>query len=106
MGLVVESPGNFSAGKSWNFLGHEVEADIMMQVQILWLPLDMQNRKDIQLQGALPPDPLPDSFRTNCLLFLSDSDQQILKYGFSYQVMYIYMVNNCCLSLYLNVAGI
>jgi len=43
---------------------------------------------------------------TICLLFLSDSDQRILEYGCSYHTMYIYVVSNFCLSLYLHVAGV
>ena len=41
-----------------------------------------------------------------CLLFLSDSDQRILEYGCSYHTMYIYVVSNFCVSLYLHVAGV
>ena len=40
------------------------------------------------------------------LLLLSDSDQRILEYGCSYHTMYIYVVSNFCLSLYLHVAGV
>ena len=44
--------------------------------------------------------------RTSCLLFLRDSDPHILEYGCIYHTMYIYVVSNFCLSLYLYVAGI
>ena len=47
------------------------------------------------------------SFRGGgALLFLNDSEQHILGYGYSYYMMYIYMVSNCHFSLYLNIAGV
>ena len=69
-------------GKSWNFL----------------LGYDAGGRHDGVGVGA-------DAI---CLLLLSDSDQCILEYGCSYHTMYIYMcvVSNICLSLYLHVAGV
>jgi len=41
------------------------------------------------------------SFQTVSLLFLSESDQRILGYGYSYHMMYIYIwLVNCCLSIF------
>ena len=47
----------FGPGKSWNFLGYDVGGGHSDAGANLWLSLDMQNRKGIQLRGALPPDP-------------------------------------------------
>ena len=70
--ILVQGPG-----KSWNFLGYDVGGGRNDAGANLWLPLDTQNRKGIQLQaggGALPHAPPPCSFWTICLLFLSYSD--------------------------------
>ena len=40
-----------------------------------------------------------------CYFFATcDSDEHILQYGCCYHTMYV--VSNCCLSLYLNIAGL
>jgi len=46
-------------GKSWNFLGYDVGGGRNDAGANLWLPLDTQNRKGIQLQagGGLCPMP-------------------------------------------------
>jgi len=72
MGLVLEILVQ-DLGKSFNFLGYDVGGGHKDAGANLWLPLDTQNRKGIQLHGALPPDPPPCSFWSICLIFLSDS---------------------------------
>ena len=108
--ILVQGPG-----KSWNFL-MMCEADTMIQVQIygfLW-PRKIEKALSFREASPLTPPP-PCSFWTICLLFLSDSDQCILEYGFSdstqvhvrgADVWCIYMVSNCCSSLYLYISGI
>jgi len=81
-------------GKSWNFL----------------LGYDAGGRHNGVGVGAVSCSVYKvnscDKFTTICLLFLSDSDQRILEHGCSYHTMYIYVVSNFCLSLYLRVAGV
>ena len=85
-------PGNFSA-RSWKVL--EFFARLWRRRQTQWCRCRCQNIRVT-------------SFPTICLLFLSDSDQRILEYGCSYHTMYIYIyvVSNFCLSLYVHVAGV
>ena len=45
----------FGPGKSQHFLGYDVGGGHNDAGANLWLPLDTQNRKSIQLQGALAP---------------------------------------------------
>jgi len=44
-------------GKSWNFLGYDVGGGHKDAGAHVWLSLGMQNRKGIQLLGALPLTP-------------------------------------------------
>jgi len=62
----------------------------------------MQNRKGIQLQGALPPDPHSAVFGQ----FVCYFSLTVISIYWSMNATVIwcmYMVSNCCLSLYLNV---
>jgi len=91
-------------GKSWNFLVYDVGSGHDDADANLWHPLDMQNRKIIQLQGVLPPDP-------HHAVFVCCFSVTVINVYWSMDAaiiwcIFVYMVSNCCLSLYLNIAGI
>ena len=72
----------------------------------LWLSLDMQNRKGIQLPGALPPDPHCAVFGQFVCYFSVTVINVYRSIDAAISMMCIYMVSNCCLSLYLNIADV